>query len=204
MSEKWNREERRYFVRIEKHFIISYYNKGDPAQRHDVSQLKNISLGGLLSLGDWQWKNDVKANVYDNNNVLKDTINIFADGLYVGDAPQTQIGLSGNYHFLKHFTLGLNWVYYDRLYADFNPISRNDLQDREQSYRIPSYQLLDAHFVVNFKMFGQDATANMSMLNLLNSKHIMRGLDGADHQLSSFTGFWGFGRTLNVGLKLRF
>jgi len=165
---------------------------------------KNISLGGLLSLGDWQWKNDVKAKVYDNNNVLKDTINVFADGLYVGDAPQTQIGLSGNYHFLGHFTLGLNWVYYDRLYADFNPVSRNDPDDREQSYRIPSYHLLDAHFVVNFKMFGQEAIANMSMLNLLNSKHIMRGMDGADHQLSSFTGFWGFGRTINVGLKLRF
>ncbi|HSG67090.1 MAG TPA: TonB-dependent receptor, partial [Bacteroidales bacterium] len=100
---------------------------------------KNLSLAAILSLGEWKWKNDVKAEVYDNNNVLKDTINVYADGLFVGDAPQTQVGLSGNYHFLGHFTLGLNWVYYDRLYADFNPVSRNNPDDRKQSYRIPSY-----------------------------------------------------------------
>ena len=165
---------------------------------------KNISLTGLLSIGDWKWKNDVKAGVYDNNNVLQDTITVYADGLIVGDAPQTQVGLSANYHFLKHFTLGLNWVYYDRLYADFNPVDRTSSDDREQSYRIPSYHLLDAHFIIDFKMFGQMGTFNISVLNLLNETHIMRGLDGTDHQLSSFTGFWGFGRTMNVGLKLRF
>ncbi|MEN8224659.1 MAG: TonB-dependent receptor [Bacteroidota bacterium] len=160
---------------------------------------KNIILGGLLSLGKWQWKNDVKAEIYDNNNVLQDTKNVYADGLYVGDAPQTQMGLNGNYHFLEHFTLGVNWVYYDRLYADFDPEDRNDPNYRNQSFRIPSYHLLDAHFTIDFKMFSQDATANMSMLNILNSTHIMRGLDG-----QSFTGFWGFGRTMSVGLKLRF
>jgi len=165
---------------------------------------KNIDLAGILSIGDWQWKNDVSAAVYDNNNVLQDTITVYANGLYVGDAPQTQIGLSGNYHFLQHFTIGLNWIYYDRMYADFNPVNRNDPNDREQSYRIPSYHLLDAHFIIDFTMFGQQATSNLSMLNLLNSTHIMRGLDGADHQLTSFRGFWGFGRTVNVGLKIRF
>ena len=165
---------------------------------------KNISLAGLASLGDWKWKNDVAAMVYDNNNVLKDTIAVFADGLYVGDAPQLQLGLSGNYHFLEHFSLGLNWVYYDRLYADFNPVSRSNPSDREQSYRIPAYHLLDAHFQVVFTMFGQEAMVNMGILNLLNSKHILRGMDGADHSLNSFTGFWGFGRSVNVGLKLRF
>ena len=165
---------------------------------------RNFTVSGLLSLGNWKWKNDVQAKVYDNNNVLKDTVSVYANGLYVGDAPQTQIGLSGNYHFLEHFSLGLNWVYYDRLYADFNPVKRNNPDDREQSFRIPSYHVLDAHFVVDFRMFGQEARANLSCFNLLNSKRIIRGMDGADHSLSSFTGFWGFGRTVSVGLKLCF
>lgn len=165
---------------------------------------KNISLAGLASLGNWKWKNDVTAEVYDNNNVLKDTIEVYADGLYVGDAPQLQFGLSGNYHFLEHFTLGLSWVYYDHLYADFNPVNRNDPGDREQSYRIPSYQVLDAHFIADFTMFGQEARVNLSCFNLLNSEHIIRGLDGAGHSINSFSGFWGFGRTINFGLAVNF
>jgi hypothetical protein len=165
---------------------------------------KNIVLSGIASLGNWKWKNDVNAEVYDNNNVLKDTISVYADGLYVGDAPQLQFGISGNYHFLEHFTLGLSWVYYDQLYADFNPVSRNDPNDKEQSYRIPSYQLLDAHFNIEFNMFGQEAMANISCFNILDSKHIIRGLDGADHSIDSFRGFWGFGRTVSFGMAVRF
>ncbi len=165
---------------------------------------KNISIAGLASIGKWTWKNDVQAEIYDNNNVLQDTIKVYADGLYVGDAPQLQIGISGNYHFLEHFSLGLNWVYYDHIYADFNPVNRNDPSDREQSYLIPSYHLLDGHFKINFSMFGQDAMAHLSILNILGSNHIMRGLDGADHSINSFSGFWGFGRTMSVGIKVRF
>lgn len=165
---------------------------------------KNISLAGIVSVGDWKWQNDVDAEVYNNNNVLLDTISVYANGLHVGDAPQTQFGLSGKYSFLDHFTLVLNWVYYDRLYADFDPVNRNSASDREQSFRIPSYHLLDAHFTIASKAFGVPATANLSILNLLDSEHIMRGLDGSDHSIDSFTGFWGFGRTVNVGLKLYF
>ncbi len=165
---------------------------------------RNISLGALFSLGNWQWKNNVAAEVYDNNNVLKDTIAVYADGLYVGDAPQLQLGLSGNYRFLDHFTLGLNWIYYDRLYADFNPVERNDPGDRQQSFRIPSYHLLDGHFSFDFLIFGQQATAYVSVRNILDSKHIIRGLDGSGHDIESFTGFWGFGRTMDAGIRVRF
>ena len=38
--------ERRKYLRIKKHFILSFYDKRDPAIKHEVSQLKNISLGG--------------------------------------------------------------------------------------------------------------------------------------------------------------
>jgi hypothetical protein len=172
----------------------------------EISQRINrsISLAGLASLGNWKWKNDVQAEVYDNNNVIQDTIQVYANGLYVGDAPQVQLGLSGSWNFLEHFTLNINWIYYDRLYADFDPVNRNDPSDREQPFRIPSYHLLDGHFILDFTMFGQQASANISVLNILNSKHIIRGLDGVDHSIGSFSGFWGFGRTLNVGLRVSF
>jgi hypothetical protein len=165
---------------------------------------RNISIAGIVSVGNWQWKNDVQAEVYDNNNVLQDTVTVYADGLYVGDAPQLQVGLRGNYHFLDRFTLDLNWVYYDRLYADFDPVNRNDPGDRAQSFRLPSYSILDGHFSIDFRLFGQAAKARMSVMNILDSKHIMRGIDGADHSIGTFRGFWGFGRTVNVGMRLSF
>ena len=48
MNQKNNfQEERRQYKRIEKHFVISYHDKNDPTIKHDVSQVKNISLGGM-------------------------------------------------------------------------------------------------------------------------------------------------------------
>ncbi len=53
-----------------------------------------LSLEGNLSVGNWRWKNDVKANIYDQYSGLKiDEINVYSNGLPVGDAPQTQVGI---------------------------------------------------------------------------------------------------------------
>ena len=39
--------ERRIYKRVKKHFILSYFEPNNPSVRHDASQLKNISLGGM-------------------------------------------------------------------------------------------------------------------------------------------------------------
>ncbi|MGN0195229.1 MAG: hypothetical protein ACI4AE_02095 [Candidatus Cryptobacteroides sp.] len=38
----------------------------------------------------------------------------------------------------------------------------------------------------------------------MDCSYIERGKDGSSHDLSTFTGFWGFGRNLNFGLRLSF
>jgi len=45
MSEK--HEERRQYKRIKKHFLLTYYELAAPSEKHDASQLKNISRGGM-------------------------------------------------------------------------------------------------------------------------------------------------------------
>src|SRR3989338_7488376 len=40
-------EERRKYIRIKKNFIMTYFLKDQPAVKHEASQLKNISKGGL-------------------------------------------------------------------------------------------------------------------------------------------------------------
>ena len=52
---QWDNMERRRYVRIEKHFIITYYDKNDPQVKRNVSQLKNISLGGICFVTSEQY-----------------------------------------------------------------------------------------------------------------------------------------------------
>jgi hypothetical protein len=40
-------EEKRAFKRINKHFLLTYFLKTNPAEKFEITQLKNISLGGV-------------------------------------------------------------------------------------------------------------------------------------------------------------
>ncbi len=39
--------EKRKYPRIDKHFMLTYFDLNDPLVKHNASQLKNIGLGGL-------------------------------------------------------------------------------------------------------------------------------------------------------------
>jgi len=166
--------------------------------------LKNLSIAASFSLGDWKWKNDVTASIYDDNHVLVDSTRIYTKGLYVGDAPQTQIGLSVDYTILDYFNLVANWVYYDRLYANFDPANRTIPSDKNQPFRIPGYGIADLYLTYDFEVRQFPASIQLSCQNLLDNEAITRGNDGADHTLSTFSGFWAQGRTFNVSMKLSF
>ena len=163
---------------------------------------EKIKLGAIASLGDWKWKNDVSARVFNDDNVVIDTVQIYADGLYVGDAPQSQLGLKADIILLNSFKLAVNWLYYDKLYADFNPTGRNNPNDRSQPYRMPAYSLTDVHLTYDFHVFEKRSQAGISCYNIFNEEFIVRGEDGKNHDLDSFRGFWSFGRTFNFFLKV--
>lgn len=164
----------------------------------------NLIIGAMASFGNWKWKNDVEADLFNDNNVKVGTTNVYADGLYVGDAPQTQLGINLNYNFFENFNIKVDWTYNDRLYADFDPSGRNDINDRSQSYQLPSYSLTDIHLSYAFDFLGKGASFNISCYNVFNKTHILRGQDGAAHDLGTFQGFWGFERTFNFSFKLNF
>jgi hypothetical protein len=163
-----------------------------------------LTIGGIFSLGNWQWKNDVTALLYNNENVVVDTIDVYANGLFVGDAPQTQLGLFGSVRVFKMFRVSAQWNYYDRMYADFNPANRTDPDDRSQPYRLPSYHALDLHLEFPFKAGNIEFLAYGSAFNLLNDEYIIRAVDGPSHDRETMTGFWGLGRNFNFGIKVAF
>lgn len=168
-------------------------------------QIANVlEIGGILSIGEWKWKNDVTALLLSNENVVVDTVNVYANGLYVGDAPQTQAGLFASLKILRTADLTANWIYYDRMYADFSPTTRTDPNDREQPFRVPSWHSLDLHLGAPFEIGKVSFYGNISCFNALDHDYIIRGEDGKGHDLESFRGFWGFGRTFNFSLRMAF
>jgi iron complex outermembrane recepter protein len=163
-----------------------------------------MKAGGSLSLGNWKWQNDVTALVYNDDQVVTDTIMVYADGLFVGDAPQTQISLFAEIMIMRTVNISASWLYYDRYYADFSPTARTDPEDRSQSYRIPSYNSLDINLQCPFRIGSVKAVADLGCQNVLNDEYIIRGQDGPSHTIDDFTGFWGFGRNFYVSLQIRF
>jgi hypothetical protein len=203
---------------IDKSILTNEYNQfEDPAMVQGLDALHRgiefeiqqrigevFNIGGMASVGDWKWQNDVTAFLYSIENVVVDTIDVYANGLYVGDAPQLQLGLNASLKVLGLFNISAEWFYNDRMYADFNPANRTDPGDRSQSFRLPAYQLLNAHIGFPFSIGTIDLYASGSVFNLLDEEYIVRAEDGPGHDLESMRGFWGFGRNFNFGIKLFF
>lgn len=187
-----------------------------------------LKLSAFASAGDWRWKNDVEAIIYDDYTMQEmGRVNVYSDGLPVGDAPQTQIGAVMDVDIPAGFHLSVDWQFNDRMYADFDPVGRTDSSDRSASYRIPSYHLLGATLSWSSRSAGLSCGKNavstgesygrrqgngrgvglnlfVTGSNLLDTVFIERGKDGASHDLATFRGFWGFGRTFSFGMRLSF
>ncbi|MFA5971161.1 MAG: TonB-dependent receptor [Lentimicrobiaceae bacterium] len=166
--------------------------------------MQNLTLGVTVSLGNWKWQNDVSASIYNDNQVLVDSMMVYTKGLFVGDAPQTQLGLSAEYHSEEGFRFSADWVFYDRLYANFDPVNRNNPDDRRQPYQIPSYSLLDLYTGYDLQVKQFPVSLQLSCQNIFNKETIIRGDDGAGHDLATFSGFWSLGRTFNISAKISF
>ena len=195
---------------------------------------KWLEFNAFASLGDWRWKNDVRAVIYDDySGVEVGRVDVYCDGLPVADAPQTQLGASLKFVFPLGFALGAAWQFNDRMYADFDPLTRTDANDRQTSYRIPGYHLLGAVFSWGRELGRKtirataqtDCAANSTGVgysgtgaskrkmalniflradNLLDVSYIERGKDGSNHDLETFRGYWGFGRMFSFGLRIRY
>jgi outer membrane receptor protein involved in Fe transport len=99
----------------------------------------------------------------------------------------------------------LGWSYSARYWADFEPNTRTDANDRTDPYRLPDYSLvnLGINYQKNFK--AGDKTLGtvlfFNLNNLFDEWYIERGKDGKDHTLGTFTGYWGQGRNCAFGVK---
>jgi len=161
-------------------------------------------LGAIVSIGDWKYDNDATVDLYDDNTQqFVGTGTIYTKDLKVSDAPQTQYGLSTSFRIFKAIDLGLNYLYYDNMYAKFTPENRIDPTDTKQAYKLPGYGMLDVRLGWGFKFAGLDSYFQMASYNVTNEIVIIEGEDNNNHDDIS-KGFWSWGRTFDFSLKVNF
>ena len=95
----------------------------------------------------------------------------------------------------------LEWMYYDQLYASFDPVNRTNPDDRVQPYQIPAFHTINVYAGIHTKVLNTPCLLQLNAYNLLNSIHVVNAQDGPGHDLASMTGFWSFGRTFDIMLK---
>ena len=148
----------------------------------------------VLGLGDWKWKNDVNAVIFDDKGAAIDTVNVYASGVPVGGQPQTQVVLGTKIQPIKKLTLGLSWRYYDRSYRDYD-VTELDEPGYEVE-QMPAYDMIDFNASYQFKIAGLTSFAGMSIYNVADNVVKTQG--------DRFGYFWSFGRTFNFSLKVTF
>lgn len=212
-------------------YVASWRNKtltvslskraNEAAEKYQITGLNALHLGLELSAhqqltpwltakayamtASWKWQNSGEAIIYDSfsGETLKQFA-IYCDGLHVGDAPQTQLGAALDAKLMKGFYAHLGWQWNARMYADFEPSNRTS-NDTADAYRLPAYSLLDATVGWEgtlYKSIRMNVFATVQ--NITNAKYIERGIDGTNHDLDSFRGYWGAPRCASLSMRLYF
>jgi len=179
----------------------------------------NLSLEGLLSLGDWRWtSSDTVRFLDDNNNPITDDFgneiiaSFDAEGVHVGDAAQTQYGLSIRFEPTHQSYIKLRGTYFDNYYADFDPLSLNGANAGRESWKIPAYQIIDLHCGYMFNLSDKHKlNIRFSVLNLLDEMYISDAQNNdpynanyQDFDAKSAGVFFGLGRRMNLSAKFSF
>lgn len=182
--------------------------------------IKDLEISGMLSLGDWKWQNDAIGYLFNRQgqpvtingeivdgveNAAKMEINM--KGIRVGNSAQTTAALDADYQVLKGFYVSLLGNYYGRNYSYFNISSVGSSFSSttfSQPWMIPDAVTFDFSANYRFKLGDFNATLIGNIDNIFDNEYISDATDGSDHTWKTASVFYGFGRTWNVGLKIKF
>jgi outer membrane receptor protein involved in Fe transport len=187
---------------------------------------KNILSETVISLGDWKWLSSDSAIVTDDNTgEVKGKIFYNAEGLYVGDAAQTQLRESIRWQLpwkaVKGAYLKGAITYFGKNYSQFDPITLDPKTfpnsfdgngDPIQSWQLPDYYTVDLFAGYGFKVKKVSFNLTLGVLNVLDEVYISdaqnndqySGQTWNDSSARSATVFFGMGRTWVTSLSMKF
>tara|TARA_B100001250_G_C19808092_1_gene794379 strand:- start:152 stop:3109 length:2958 start_codon:yes stop_codon:yes gene_type:complete len=138
----------------------------------------------LSSIGNWRWTSGDTVDFILNQQVY-DTRYFDAEGIYVGDSPQTQIGSSVAYNYSLNKKINgyikLKSIYFDRFFADYDPA------DAEGSdvWQLPSYTLFNLHIGSTFYLETSSIHLKLNVLNLFDTTYLSDAQNNDDRAMSS-------------------
>jgi len=166
----------------------------------------------MSSIGDWRWTSGDTVNLYLNQQLVA-TDYFDANGVYVGDAPQTQIGSSISYNFStaknSKSYIKLKGVYFDRFFSDYEPFTLNK---ENEVWQIPSYMLMSLHIGNTIYYQNSSISGKINILNLLNTTYISDAENNSSYvedtpmnsDAASASVFFGLGRKIIASLEYKF
>lgn len=167
--------------------------------------LATLLLGGNFAIGDWKWDSDIHYDEISDEGVpTGNTLNAYIKDLHVGNAPQTSAALYATWEAFPNFSVGANWNYFGRNYANFDITKRSDENDRSDSWRMPDFSTVDVNMNYRFAVGKLKANLFGNVNNLFNKEYIADATDGKGHDKETALVWYGFGTTWTVGLKVAF
>ncbi|WP_282148739.1 TonB-dependent receptor [Algibacter lectus] len=161
-----------------------------------------LTVTGMASLGDWQWKSDVSADIFSQDGELFDTVEVFADGIKVGNSAQTTFALGTAYDFAPKSKAYIDYNYATNMFADFDVTSRSSA-DLPDVWEAPGFGLFDVGVSHTFDIGDFEAVLNTKINNLFNTEYISDAQDNGGLE-SDAAVYYGTGRTYSVSLKVNF
>ena len=166
--------------------------------------LEWLRVYGFFTIGNWRWTNDVNFTLFNELNEKIGEYHAYIKNLHVGNAPQTSAMLGLSCMPVSGLTLGVDFNYYGRHYADFAAADRTDEKDRAEAWKLPDYSTVDLNLNYDFKMGTFQGQLFGNVNNLFNRKYISDALDGSDHTRETAVVWYGFGITWTAGLRISF
>ena len=178
---------------------------------YDLSD--KFRLVGMASLGDWEYAGNVSGTAFDNDVQAVGTVNLYLDGIKVGNSAQTTARLGFDWDVARNFKVDYSHRYAARLYADINT-EDFDSVDNDGSLQLPNYFLGDLGMSYKFD-FKDSSNLNfrLNINNVGNTEYIAESLtnnfleSGDDSYQGINTNnkaFFGFGTTWNLTARYRF
>ncbi len=161
-----------------------------------------LSFDFMFSIGNWIW-NSSKTVFIPQYDSLEFTFD--AKGVHVGDAAQTAMAASLRYEPFKNAYIKVQGQFFDRYYADFDPFSLQGINGGRDSWKIPSYSLINVFAGYRYKRFS----AGGAITNLLNTSFISDARNNANGIYDQFNAqsaavMFGQGLRFNINLAIQF
>lgn len=167
-----------------------------------------LKLSGMLSLGDWTWTNNVSATLKDQDGaVIMDgdeprTVDVYSEGLKVGDAAQTTFAVGARYDIGSSTTVFGDYNYAGDMYASYYVDSRSE-PGMGDTWKAPAYGLFDFGLKHDFDFGDFDASLYGKVNNAFDTEYISDANDQGNGYQDALV-YFGAGRTYSVSLKLNF